>query len=136
MSLVQWSDRLSVGIDDFDREHQQLIAMLNDLFDAVQAGRGRDALGEILNRLIAYTETHFAHEEDLMRRSGYPGFAAHKREHDTLTRQVRDLQQKYHSGATTMLSTQVLTFLKDWLMTHIQGTDTLYTAHLTAHWPR
>jgi len=130
MSLMEWSDRLSVGVAQFDDEHKRLIVLINDLFDAVQAGRGRDALGRTLDELIDYTKTHFSHEEHLLKKFADPNFEAHKKEHEALAKQVVDIQRKYHAGATAMLSMEVMSFLKNWLVKHIQGTDKLYTALL------
>ncbi|MBI1206245.1 MAG: bacteriohemerythrin [Azospirillum sp.] len=127
MPLMEWSERMSVGVGQFDDEHKKLIAMINELFDAVQSGRGKEALGGILDRLIEYTKTHFSHEEHYMQKHGYPDMAAHRKEHEILTKQVVEIQRKYHSGATAMLSMEVMTFLKNWLIKHIQGTDKLYT---------
>ena len=130
MSLMEWTESMSVGVTQFDDEHKKLIVLINDLFDAVQAGRGRQALGSVLDELIDYTKTHFSHEEHHLKKLGYPAFKEHKKEHDALAKQVIDIQRKYHAGATAMLSMEVMSFLKSWLVTHIQGTDCLYTAFL------
>lgn len=132
MALMEWSDRLSVGITQFDNEHKRLVGMVNDLFDAVQAGKGKDALGRILDGLITYTKTHFANEERYMTQHGYPDLPAHKAEHDALAKQVLDVQAKYRAGASAVLSMEVMTFLKGWLVKHIQGTDKKYGPFLNA----
>lgn len=126
MPLMEWTDKLSVGVSQFDNEHKKLVAMVNDLFDAVQGGRGKEALAKILDGLIAYTKTHFANEERYFQQHGYPDLAAHKAEHDALAKQVMEVQRKYHSGATATLSMEVMNFLKNWLVRHIQGTDKKY----------
>lgn len=126
MPLMEWTTKMSVGVTRFDDEHKRLVAMVNDLFDAVQTGRGKDALGKILDGMIAYTKTHFANEERFMEEHGYPDMAAHRAEHEALARQVVEVQQKYHSGATATLSMEVMNFLKNWLVKHIQGTDRKY----------
>jgi len=126
MPLMEWNDRLSVGISQFDNEHKKLVSMINELFDAVQSGRGKESLGHILDGLIDYTKTHFANEEHYMEKFSYPDLKAHRTEHETLTKQVVDIQRKYHQGATAMLSMEVMTFLKNWLIKHIQGTDKKY----------
>lgn len=132
MPLMTWNDKMSVGIPSIDAEHQKLVSMLNELFDAVQAGRGRDALGKILDALIEYTKSHFANEERFMTQHSYPDFAAHKKEHEDLAKQVLDVQKKYHSGATATLGMEVMNFLKNWLIKHIQGTDMKYSPFLKA----
>lgn len=132
MPLMEWTEKMSVGVTQFDNEHKKLVAMVNELFDAVQGGRGKDALGKILDGLIAYTKTHFANEERFMQQHGYPDMAAHRAEHEALARQVAEVQQKYHSGATATLSMEVMNFLKNWLVKHIQGTDRKYTTFFNA----
>ena len=84
MPLMEWNDKLSVGVAQFDNEHKKLVAMVNELFDAVQGGHGKEALGKILDGLIAYTKTHFANEERYFQQHGYADYAQHKAEHDAL----------------------------------------------------
>ena len=130
MPLMEWTERLSVGVTRFDDEHKKLVALINALFDAAQAGRGREALGSTLDELVTYTQSHFINEEQALARSAYPHLDTHRREHEKLTRQVIDIQRKYHAGASAMLSMEVMSFLKSWLVKHIQGTDQKYAPFL------
>jgi hemerythrin len=127
---MEWTERLSVGVARFDDEHKKLVSLINALFEAVQAGRGREALGQTLDELIAYTRNHFVGEEAALKQYGYPDLESHHKEHEALTRQVIDIQRKYHAGASAMLSMEVMTFLKNWLVRHIQGTDQKYSRFL------
>ena len=61
---------------------------------------------------------------------GCPDLAAHKKEHVGLTDQVLEVQKKYKAGSTSTLSLEVLNFLKNWLIKHIQGTDKKYGPYL------
>lgn len=132
MPLMEWNDKLSVGIAPIDRQHQKLVGMLNTLYDGVQAGHGKDVLGKVLDGLIAYTVDHFSFEEKLFAQTGYPASAAHIKEHEDLKRQVLEVQAKYKSGAAATLSLEVMNFLKNWLVKHIQGSDKRYGPHLVA----
>ncbi|MFY9646956.1 MAG: bacteriohemerythrin [Terriglobales bacterium] len=132
MPLIAWNDRLSVGIASIDKEHQKLVGLLNDFYDAVQTGKGKESLASVLAALIDYTKIHFANEEQLFAKTGYPDAAAHKKAHDDLTHQVVEIQNKYLQGASTTLSVETLNFLKNWLLTHIQGTDKKYSPHLAS----
>jgi len=132
MALISWNDKMNIGIASIDSEHRRLVEMLNTLYDAVQSGKGREALGPVLDGLISYTAGHFKNEERLFAETGYPDAAPHKQEHDDLTRQVLDVQAKYKSGASGTLSLEVMNFLKNWLIKHIQGSDKKYGPHLTA----
>jgi hemerythrin len=123
MALMEWNDRLSVGVDMIDSDHKRLVAMVNELHDAVLAARGKDVLGKTLDGLITYTKTHFAREEAEMAKFNYPKAADHLREHHLLAKQVLDVQAKYRAGNSAVLSMEVMAFLRDWLLKHIQASD-------------
>lgn len=133
MALMEWNDKMSVGIDSIDAQHKKLVALLNELYDGVQQGHTKEALGTVLSGLVDYTVAHFKYEEDLFAKTGYAEKDAHKAEHDAFTRKVGDVQEKYKTGVNTSLSLEVMTFLKNWLTNHIMGTDQKYTAHLKAN---
>ncbi len=130
MPLITWNARMSIGVDKFDEEHKKLVGMLNELLDAMQAGRGNEILGSILDELIEYTAVHFKHEEDDMDVYRYPKAAEHKQQHAELCKQVVEVQAKFKGGASATLSFEVLHFLKDWLIKHIQGSDKKFGAFL------
>jgi hemerythrin len=124
MALITWSDKLSVKVTQLDEQHKKLIEILNRLHDAMKVGKGKEILEEVLSSLIIYTQKHFAAEEELMKVNSYPGYAVHKQEHNQLVTQVLDVQKQMQTGV--VLSQQVMNFLKNWLETHIQGTDKKY----------
>ncbi|WP_168205956.1 bacteriohemerythrin [Geobacter sp. FeAm09] len=123
-NLIDWSASYSVGVPAMDKEHQRLIEIINNLYGAMRSGRGQDAIGTILDELVAYTKTHFSHEERLMQDAGYGGYDEQKRAHEALVQQVTEIQGKYRAG--TALGQEVMSFLKSWLVNHIQGLDKRY----------
>ena len=125
MALITWNDSLSVKVKQFDEQHKKLVDMLNQLFDAMKAGKGSQVLGDILKQLITYTQTHFAAEERLLKQYAYPDFEAHKKEHNVLVMQVLDIQKQLGDGKA-VLTQNVMNFLRDWLSRHIQGDDRKY----------
>jgi hemerythrin len=129
MTVLEWSQDLSVGIKQFDEHHKVLIGYINQLQDAMQVGKGKEALGKILDALIEYTGNHFTAEETLMMKCNYPGYMAHKKEHANLTATVLELQKKFKSGQSA-LSVETIHFLREWLTHHIMGTDKLYGPYL------
>lgn len=132
MPLMTWTDKLSVGVNVIDDDHKKLVNMVNELYDGITAGKGKEALAKILDELVNYTKIHFDREEQLFAKTGYPAAAAHKKEHDDLTKQVLDVQAKYKNGSVATLSLEVMNFLKNWLVNHIQGSDKKYGPHLNA----
>ena len=132
MALITWSDKLSVGVKSIDDQHKKLVTLLNQLHDGMMAGKGKEVVGIVLKGLVDYTATHFKYEEDLFARTGYPDAAAHKQEHAELVQKVIEIQKKYETAGPSVLTIQVMNFLKDWLTKHILGVDMRYGPHLTA----
>ena len=129
---LEWDDSFATGVKSLDDQHKKLFDMVNDLHDAMQQKRSREAIGSILNRLIEYTASHFSAEEEFFRRSGYPEEAQHKTHHVKLVEQVIDLQKKFQSGEA-LLTQSVIEFLQDWLINHIKGVDKKYGPHFIKH---
>lgn len=129
MALIAWGAEYSVGIASIDAQHQKLAAMINELNDAMAQGKGKEVLEKILAELVDYTKTHFATEEKLFSTYAYPEAAAHKLKHGELTKKVMQFQQDLHAGKSIM-SVEIMAFLKDWLLNHIKGTDIRYSAFL------
>ncbi len=131
MALITWNDNLSVKVTEFDEQHKKLIGLVNDLHSAMGAGKSREIMGSVLTSLIDYTVSHFDAEEKLMQKHGYPGFVMHKAEHNALTKQVSDTMAQFKEGKT-VVTIELMTFLKDWLTKHIQGTDKRYGPFLNS----
>ncbi|WP_295880264.1 bacteriohemerythrin [uncultured Thiohalocapsa sp.] len=126
--LVEWSDSLSVGIEEIDTQHRTLVDLVNELNDAIEHRHGNAVVGQVLGRLEAYTRIHFAVEEGLMRVLGYPDLAAHKREHARLADQLADLRERFDGGRKA-LGFELMHFLKLWLTSHIMECDQDYARY-------
>ena len=127
--MFEWSNAYSVGIASIDSQHRTLFALGAELHAAMAAGEGRAACAKILERLVRYTASHFAHEERLLRQHGYPQYEAHKAEHDALTKQVLHLQRNLMENQAP-ITIQLLQFIKAWLAQHIQNSDLAYAPFL------
>jgi hemerythrin len=128
---MAWNNSLATGIESIDTQHQQLVKLVNELYDAMTQNRGKEATGKVLNELVAYTVKHFAHEERYFAQTAYPDTAAHIAEHEKLKAQVGDFGKKFAAGQATV-SAELMNFLRNWLMTHIMQSDKKYAPHLKA----
>jgi hemerythrin len=126
--FVEWSDVLSVGIEEIDAQHRVLVDLVNQMHDAIHARHGSAAVNEILGKLADYTRIHFTVEESLMRILGYPEYEEHKAEHEELLQTVADLQHKVETGKTS-IGFELMHFLKVWLTKHIMESDQRYSDH-------
>ncbi len=129
MTVFAWQEEYSVGIREIDEQHKQLVAMVNDMHQALAQGKGREILGDILNKLIAYTQYHFGSEEALMEKYGFPDFPAHRQAHASMTAQAQALHEEF-AGSDIKRSIEVARFLQQWLNKHILETDKKYSSFL------
>lgn len=128
-SLMEWSNDFVIGLKEIDGQHKKLVSIVNKLNEAMKAGRGKDHLGQIFDELKEYTVHHFATEEAYFEEFNYPGTIAHVAEHKKLVETVLQLEADFKRGKAA-LTNDVMLFLKDWLVKHIQGTDRKYAPHL------
>ena len=126
MALLNWQSNYTVNVCEIDKQHQKLIEMINNLHDGMKAGKGKEVLGDILANLVKYTEFHFKYEEKLFKQYVYPETLAHKRQHSDLVNQVQNYKKSFESGES-VLSMEIMSFLKVWLMDHIVGSDKKYS---------
>ena len=124
MALLQWDEQFSVSVPELDQEHQKLVAMINKLHDAMKSGQGKDTLPQVINDLADYALKHFAHEEQLMEKCGYPDLARHKAAHAEFALQVTGYIEQAHDG--TLHAMALMKVLQEWLVNHIMQVDKKY----------
>ncbi len=125
MPFIEWSDKLITGVREADEQHKKLVSLINELYDAMKQGKGIEVIDKTLDELVRYAGYHFTTEETLMSKYGYPELASHKREHEAFKAKIKEFLEKKAKGEAT-LTMEVMTFLKDWLVKHIMGTDKKY----------
>ncbi len=130
MSVIEWSEELSVGIDSIDQQHQILIGLINDLNTAMAKGEANEMIGNILLRLADYTRHHFSYEEKLFEQHDYPDTARHKRQHSDLIDQISALKERFETELSGSVGLEIMQFLKSWLTNHIKKTDKAYSEYL------
>lgn len=126
MSLIEWTDDLSVGVPLMDRHHQKLIALLRSLYDAFQRGDTSATVEKVLQELWDYTVYHFSEEERLLAEAGYPSLENHKLVHQMLTSQVKRMMNDYREDPRNVYAAELYQFLSGWLISHIKTEDFAY----------
>lgn len=128
MPLMTWSSALASGIGDIDEQHKKLIEISNRLYAAMQRNEDKQSIGSLLDQLIDYTSYHFKFEEDLMEKHGVTGVPTHKEQHAKLVNDVVEHQARFKKGDA--LSSDLMAFLRDWLVNHIMKTDRAFGREL------
>lgn len=131
MPIMTWTDTYNTGIAEIDQQHKKLVEMLNVMHDAMTKGQAKAVLGKILGELVNYCAGHFATEEKLFDKHGYPDAADHKDKHQKMVSKVLALQAQFEEGKA-MITLEVMDFLQQWLDKHILGTDKKYGPFLNS----
>jgi len=125
MPIMEWDNSLDIGVESMNNEHKQILALMNKIYDANEAGQSGAQINSLVAQLARVTIKHFKDEEAYMESIGFPGLGPHKLIH-------QDLLGKYTAFATKIerdggkVPADFLSFLKRWLTAHIRGVDIKY----------
>ncbi|MFP4025328.1 MAG: bacteriohemerythrin [Thiohalospira sp.] len=125
MDFITWKDSFSVGVPSIDDQHKKLVGMINNLFSEFAKGITDDFLKEIIKELEKYTVYHFTYEEKFMKLYDFEDYKAHKSEHGQFIEKIKSYKETLSKENKSEVI-EFVTFMKNWLLKHIMGTDKKY----------
>ena len=130
VGLFEWSDEYSVGVDELDRQHREIIALINRLIEMQDVAVNSEVISETLDSMMRYTREHLAYEERLLEEADYPKFDEHRQLHIDFLKRTTEfcIATMAHKQS---VPNEVLRYLKAWWREHILDEDRQYTPHLT-----
>ena len=129
MTFIEWTNAMSVHDADMDCEHREIVDLVNKLYLDVRNAQPPQTIERHLAALAEIIDSHFVHEEKLMKASSYGRFDEHQRAHASMSHRTAEFLARYRLGEAAMTMNQVQ-FIKAWLCTHIQDADNHFSAHL------
>jgi hemerythrin len=129
--IVTWHKSYSVNIPLIDAQHMELVNLTNRLYRSCMTGREntKETFMNVLRGAVDYVGYHFSTEEKVMERVSYPGYGTHKREHNTFVLDVLKAVDDLSKGVNYN-PLAFVTYLKDWVLTHIAVSDTALGQYL------
>lgn len=97
---LQWSEAYECSEPTIDEQHRELFNLANATLDAT-LNHDEGALHQ-LERFIHHVQVHFADEEALLAKVGYPQLEQHMRIHAGLLQEATRLQQRTLDGGSTL----------------------------------
>jgi len=125
MEKIHWKDEYSLGLDKVDRQHQHMFEIINKIIDCPNQPKCVELAGETLKEMIDYARVHFADEEMLMQKYGYPEIESHKKQHDYFINTTAELAVNFMDNQNTT-GDEIAEFLALWLTNHILKSDMKY----------
>lgn len=128
---INWGTQLETGVRSIDRQHEELIELLNELDAACAAGTEGAMLDDVLARLNTYIIFHFGTEEALMAELEHANahVEAHQQQHRAFVEHIAVMRRAPTDGPGALHG--LLSYLQDWLLSHILQTDRTLAGLLT-----
>jgi len=126
MGYFDWDPKFEMGVTAMDRQHQQLIAVMNRLHCESQKSEKKETLLATLRELRTKTDAHFQEEERYMTSIGYKDLKSHSLIHRQLMSSLDEHVKNYSNSDLRVVPPALFTFLKLWLSSHILGIDMRY----------
>lgn len=127
-----WKEAFLSGHPVIDEQHRMLFRVCNELLDGLLSARPIDEVALVVERLLAEVARHFADEEVILAKAGFPGFKAHAEAHAALLEKGRALKQGFDDGSVSMGGLfQFLAY--DVVARHILGVDRAYFPYVAGH---
>lgn len=135
MPSFEWKSDYSVDDSVLDDQHRQMLAILNELAEALRRPAAPErAARAVFDDLAAYVTGHCAYEEQRLVDAGYPEelVTEHRNQHNELLRQVQEFEKVFEHGGTGVLEDLMPFLYGEWLIHHICETDRDYVPYLAA----
>jgi hemerythrin len=123
-------------------DHRQELGRVNDLAEALAAhtrSGGPETLEQVLAKLALLAvqmREHFLHEETAMRVSRFPGYPAHKAEHDRVLAEMDREARLFRSrGDAARLWRYLFETFPAWYRGHVRAMDVAAAAHVADRTP-
>ncbi len=121
---VRWTERLAVGVEEIDAQHQELYRRVDLFLRALDERRARSEVTSLVTYLDEYVCSHFASEQQMMELAGYDGLGDHMVEHHWFEEEYRRLAaQLEQEGVSPELAQALVWLLAGWLDYHLEHTD-------------
>jgi hemerythrin len=105
-----------------EKEHQQLIDLLDALENCISKGDSANQVHKYLSDFVVLAEEHFRNEEAIMETYKYPEIIDHKNEHADLLEQLFILKNRLDSGQAPF-GKDYMQILRKWLEEHLYAAD-------------
>jgi hemerythrin len=124
--MIQWNERLNVGIFEVDADHQRFILLVNDLNWAISAQQEKPEVERRLRLIIADAKTHFEHEDGLFAEHGYPGANHHAELHAEVTSRFLRVLEDFNRSEDRYRWIESGLLIKKLLVDHVLEEDMKY----------
>lgn len=128
--IITFDESLLTGNETIDHQHKELIERIQNFVDACEAGEGKIKAIKMLDFLEEYTVFHFHDEEELQKKTQFPGFEQHHDKHEEFRKSIAELREFLEDieGPNEQFMDAVKKNVVEWLFGHIKTFDVALAA--------
>lgn len=117
---------IEVGSPSIDAQHREIFELA-----ASFSGNGDDVrVMKSISVLCNYVLVHFREEEEMMLACGFPGYEAHRRQHEKCREMLTGLLARAKAMSMDELAREVGCLVNGWIFSHIMTADIEYAPYL------
>lgn len=124
---MMWKDEYSVGLEEIDSQHKELLDLFSRLMASVNGGRTWSEIHFRIVELRNFADFHFEFEEALMRMFDYPGIDNHANSHRGFFDKLDAIER---TSILNQVQDEIIELLFYWLSYHIMSGDKAYAKHI------
>jgi hemerythrin-like metal-binding protein len=124
--IIEWTEQITSGIEEIDRQHQQIISLLNRI---VYLHEAPDSSKQLIFTLLEFSEViheHFDYEEKLLAENGFKDLKNHKAGHEEISDLINSVLIPVMLNDEGDVPAEPLNNIVRWFDTHLKTEDTRY----------
>lgn len=124
--IIEWNDEITSGIEEIDRQHKQIISLLNQI---VYFYETPDHSKELISSLLEFSKViheHFDFEEKLLAEYGFKGLKNHKAGHEEISDMINSVIMPAMLDEEGDIPAQPIISIVRWFENHLKTEDTRY----------
>ena len=141
---LEWVKELESGDAALDNQTRELLRQANIFMDMMESIYKEEQLIKMLGVLTDYSRNHFRSQEDMMKRTRYPGMDEHTAEHRKFIHSVSKLyrimlnqkknlspdDEDFDGRGVDGIIRDTYDFIMDWYDNHLLSTDKRFYDYL------
>ncbi len=129
---IEWEEKFSVDVPELDAFQKELLERFNTLIDMKINNEEAKVVTNMISDINDFSKMYFAREEKLLRQRNYPDLESHSKSHRQFVRNSISLRREIAEDINN-LTMEVILELRDWLVDHIETSDSLFVPFLRIH---
>jgi diguanylate cyclase (GGDEF)-like protein/hemerythrin-like metal-binding protein len=120
-----WDPELECDDALVNQQHREMFNLANALLDGWTSNAPRGSVEARMTALLDHVVRHFADEEAMLQRVGYPALAQHRAQHRVLVEEALELRHRFQGG--TLNVEELVSFVVGRVARdHLMGADVLF----------